>query len=210
MVHGRHKVSDVCLTDSPIVAPESVPMEQVPSVNAAEVPLAAARPNTRSSSGFLPHPKRARSRSPLAGRSGGSGVECRDTFPNSNGSGGGRPFHWSYSHSWEFRVADYSEGLDHLFCHVKPAGCSIRAVKNLHLRKPYMKLTSVLGKLFEPWSSHVSRYSYAAEAESRLRAVHRKDKVDDMKKVLEEVLSKLDASRNENAKLAADLHTLAE
>ncbi|KFK31268.1 hypothetical protein AALP_AA6G090400 [Arabis alpina] len=58
--------------------------------------------------------------------------------------------------------------MTHVFRHVKQAGCSILVVKNLHLRRPYVKLTSALGKAMEAVNA------YAAEAESRFRNVPRK------------------------------------
>ncbi|KFK26016.1 hypothetical protein AALP_AA8G192100 [Arabis alpina] len=139
-VRKRRRIT--CSGTGPSVPLTSMILEQVPSVNATEMPSAAARQSTRSLSGLLPHLKSARSRSPR-----GSGSDGKDSSPNSSGSGGGRPFHWSYSHSWDFPVADDPEGLAHLFRHVKLTGCSIPAVKNLHLRRPYVKLTSTLGKL---------------------------------------------------------------
>ncbi|KFK21965.1 hypothetical protein AALP_AAs48252U001500 [Arabis alpina] len=158
-----HDVSTVRSTDTLVVAPESDLVKQVSPANAAEVPLAVVRPSTRSSSGLLPHPKRANP-GPLT-----------DLDPM---------------------------GLAHLFCHVKPGGCSIPVVKNLHLRRPHVKLTLALGKAIEAFNA------YVAVAENRLRDVPRKGEVDGMKKILEEVASKLTASHNENVKLVADLDVM--
>ncbi|KFK40770.1 hypothetical protein AALP_AA2G038700 [Arabis alpina] len=147
------EINTVNPTDSPDTAPESVPAKQVLLANAAEVSLTIARPNTRSSSGLLPHPKRARSR-----KAGSSAL------------------------------------------YIKSAGCSIPAMKNLHLRKPYVKLTSGLGKAMEVVNA------YTEEAESPLRDVPHKDTVDGMKKILEEIgnLRGVDAELEEKLKAAQE------
>ncbi|KFK29305.1 hypothetical protein AALP_AA7G115900 [Arabis alpina] len=50
--------------------------------------------------------------------------------------------------------------------------------------------------------------AYLAEPESRFRDIHRTDKADGMKKILEEVASKLATFNNKNVKLAANLDTM--
>ncbi|XP_024014674.1 uncharacterized protein LOC112088531 [Eutrema salsugineum] len=120
---------------------------------------------------------------------------------SSNGSGGSIPYGWTFNHTKGCPIADDPEGVAFIFRYFKPPDCVLPPVRDMAEHAAYVKMMAAHGRALEAVNE------YSAILEDKSLAMPTSDELEEMKKTVFDLFSKVKNAEEKEKRLETQLRS---